>query len=121
MKKQLNTEEKLIQFFISEFNKDTNNSNEILISQSDIKSIGITENEAARNLLLMQSSDYIVVKDKNPSKDFNTFWTIEVKDSCLNFFINQKYKRIQNRNNWIQFWIPVSISNVALIVAIITA
>ena len=121
MKKQLNTEEKIIQFLISEYNLQNNASNNISICKTDIKNIGITESEASRTLLLMQTSNLLFIKNKSVHNDFSRFWTVELTDSCIHYFDNKKEKKIEKRNNWIQFWIPVTISILALIVSIITA
>lgn len=121
MKKQTNTEEKVIQFLISKYSIYNNATNSISISKADIESIGITESEASRTLLLMQTSNILIVKEKSVHNDFRRFWTVELTNSCIHYFDDKKERKIEKRNNWIQFWIPVTISIFALIVSIINA
>lgn len=119
MGKQLNSEEQLIQFFINKFNEG--NSVEVTISKKDLSELNLTEQEASRTILLLEKSHLLDIKRKSPHNDFSMFWTISLNTSCIHYFDIQKDSKIEKRNNWIQFWIPVVISIIALAVSIITA
>lgn len=116
MKKQLTPEEQLIQFFISEFNNSA--TNEVSISKSDLPSLNLSEQEASRYIHLLQG-EFLDIKQKSVHNDFSMFWKIALKPTCINYFINKESARKDKRNNWIQFWIPVSISIIAFIEAIL--
>lgn len=97
MSKKLTIEEKLMQFLISEYNKDNNSSNEISINATDIKDLGITENEASRTLLLLETSNYFTIKAKSVHNNFSRFWTVELNQFAIHYFDNQKESKIEKR------------------------
>lgn len=97
MNKKLTTEEKLMQFLISEYNKDNNNSNEISISATDIKDLELTENEASRTLLLLETSNYFTIKEKSTHNNFSRFWTVELNQFGTHYFDNKKEDKIEKR------------------------
>lgn len=97
MSKKLTIEEKLMQFLISEYNKDNNNSNEISINATDIEDLGITENEASRTLLLLETSNYFTIKAKSVHNNFSRFWTVELNQFAIHYFDNQKESKIEKR------------------------
>lgn len=117
MKKQLTPEERLIKFFISEFNNSA--TNEISISKSDLPELNLSEQEASRYIHLLQEAKYFKIRRKSVHNDFSMSWDIALEPNCVNYFENKEAARKDKRNNWIQFWIPVSISIIALISAIL--
>lgn len=117
MKKQLTPEERLIKFFISEFNNSA--TNEISISKSDLPELNLSEQEASRYTHLLQEAKLIKIARKSVHNDFSMSWDIALEPNCVNYFENKEAARKDKRNNWIQFWIPVSISIIALISAIL--
>lgn len=117
MKKQLKPEERLIKFFIPEFNNSA--TNEVSISKSNLPELNLSEQEASRYIHLLQEADYLKIRRKSVHNDFSMSWHIALKPDCVNYFENKEAARKDKRNNWIQFWIPVSISIIALISAIL--
>lgn len=117
MKKQLTPEERLIKFFISEFNNSA--TNEISISKSDLPALNLSEQEASRYIHLLQKADLIQINRKSVHNDFSMSWNIVLDSDCVNYFENKEATRKDKRNNWIQFWIPVSLSIVAIISSIL--
>ena len=117
MHKQLTPEEHLIQFFITEFNNSK--TNEISISKADLSNINLSEQEITRYIHLMQQEGLIEIKRKSTHNDFSISWQIALDSKCVHYFENKQTMQKQNRNNWIQFWIPVTISIAAIITAIL--
>lgn len=117
MKKQLPSEERLIKFFISEFNNSA--TNEISISKSDLSELNLSEQEASRYIHLLQESNFLKIKRKSVHNDFSMSWHITLEPNCVKYFENKEAARKDKRNNWIQFWIPVSLSIVAIISSIL--
>ena len=116
MSKQLTIEEKLIQFFISEYYADNNRTNEISISKTDVENIGISEAEASRTIQLLETSNHLIIKRKSVHNDFSMFWTIELKDSCIHYFDIQKENKIEKRRKSFEefrAWITLLISILA--------
>ena len=49
-----------------------------------------------------------------PRNEFNRFYEFELTSTGFHYFENKKEKQIEKRNEWIKFWIPVTISILAL-------
>ena len=54
-----------------------------------------------------------------PKRDLSYYIIIILYDVTLNYFDNKKQSKTIQRNQWIQFWIPVGISAAALVVSIV--
>lgn len=116
MSKQLTPEEKIIQFLISQYNKENNNSNEIPIYKSDIEEIGITEAEASRTIQLLETSNLLKIKRKSIHNDFSMFWTVSINNFCIHYFDNKKENRTEKRRKSFEefrAWITLLISLLA--------
>lgn len=116
MSKQLTPKEQIIQFLISEYNREDKNTTEISVSRTDIKNIGMSEAEASKIIHLLESSKYLLIKRKSPNNDFGMFWTVVVNESCINYFKNKKENKTENRRktfNEIRAWITLLISLLA--------
>jgi len=111
---KLSDDEKLILFLNEKFHKISNNSNVVTVRRLDISSLGMSEQDIAKILLLLEAGNY-----KSTHNDFSKFWTIVLKPSCVYYFDNKKETKRLERNKWIQFWIPVTVSVGALVVSII--
>lgn len=116
--KTITNEELLIQFLNSEFKKQR--TNEVSVSRKDVEELKLSEKEAARLFYVLQTDGYIYIKTKSVHDDFSRFWVITLTSKCLHYFENKEGARIEKRNIWIQFWIPVGISIVAIVISIIT-
>ena len=116
MTKQLTTKEKVIQFLISEYNKDNNKTTEITISRTDVENLGLSEAEASKTIHLLASSNYLTIKRKSVHNDFSMFWTVDVNESCINYFKNKKESKTEKRRKFwfeIRAWITLLISLLA--------
>ena len=113
MKKQLTPEERLIKFFISKFNNSA--TNEVSISKSDLPALNLSEKEASRYIYLLQEANYLKIKHKSVHNDFSMSWHVMLEPDCVNYFNIKESIKKDKRNNWIQFWIPVSLSIIAII------
>lgn len=117
MKTELTKEEILIEFFNHEF--ENSNTNEVYIYRNNVSDLSMSEPEVARTIHLLDEEKIIIIKNKPVQGDFSIPWTIILKSGCVNYFKIKKEIAINKRNNWIQFWIPVSISIAALTVSIV--
>lgn len=116
MGKQLTTEEKIIQFLITEFNNVNSKSSRIHVSRTDIENLEISENEASKYIQLMQTTGYLKIIDKSVHDDFSKFWTIELTKSCIHYFDNKKESKTEKRRKSFEefrAWITLLISLLA--------
>lgn len=116
MKKQLTKEEQLIKYFITQF--ENSKTNEVTISKADLPELNLSEQEASRYIHLLQG-ECLDITQKSVHNDFSMSWTITLKPPCIYYFDNKRAIRKEKCNNWIQFWIPVSLSAIAIIVSIV--
>lgn len=110
-------EEKLITLLLEKYKHSKTNI--VSVSKQDIQAINLTEQEIIQTIYLLQEDEYINIKEKSVHDDLSRYWNIALKSSCLHYFENKKSEKISKRNNWIQFWIPVALSAVAIIVSIL--
>lgn len=117
MKKQLSNKEILIKYLLEKFEKSS--SNEVSIYQSDTSQIHLSEKDIIKTIYVLKEDNLLSIIQKSMHDDFNIFWTVALKSGCIDYFKIKQEAMTQKRNNWIQFWIPVSISVAALIVSVI--
>ena len=110
-------EEQLIFFLLEKYKNSKNNI--VSVAKKDIQAINLTEQEIIQTLYLLQEDGYINIKEKSVHDDLSRYWNVALKSSLLHYFENIKAAKTDKRNNWIQFWIPVALSTVAVIVSII--
>lgn len=110
-------EEKLITFLLEKYK--CSNTNIISVSRQDVQAINLTEQEIIQTIYLLQEDGYINIKEKAVHDDLSRYWNIALKSTCLHYFENKKTEKISKHNNWVQFWIPVALSAVAIIVSIV--
>lgn len=120
--KKLTTKEQIIKYILSLQGEYKKNQIQVTINrkdfnESDVSSIG--ELELINQLAVLETEGFITVNFLGPKRDLSCYITIVLHDTVLNYFDNKKQAKIVQRNQWIQFWIPVSISAVALVVSII--
>ena len=123
MSTALTTDEKLIQFFISEFNKEDNKTDEISITKKDVENLGLSEAEASKYIHLLESSNYLKIKHKSVHNDFSRFWTVVINKSCLYYFENKKESKTEKRRKFwfeIRAWITLLISLLAFGLSILS-
>ncbi len=118
MKKQLTKEEQLIQFFNEKFKNSK--TNEVTISRNDIPKLNMSEQEASQTIHLLQEENLLRIKDKSAHNNFDKFWTIILRSSCIHYFENQKInKKTKIINFFTEFraWITLGIAILSLIIA----
>lgn len=108
--------EKIIAFLNNEFEKS--DSKNVSVHKNNISDIGLTESEIIQTLSLMEGKYFSTTK-KSVHNDLSIPWYMELNEFCVCYFENKKKKEKAERNQWIQFWIPVSISICALMVSIL--
>lgn len=115
--RKVTREDTIMMFILNEFHRSP--TNEISIYKSDIKSLKISEQEIVRSLFVLSEDGIVTIKLKSQHNDFSIPWKLRLTSAGVHYFENKHEKKIEKRNKWIQFWIPVSISIAALIIAII--
>ncbi len=117
MKKQPSNKEILISFLLRKYEKST--SNQVSINRSDLSDIPLSEKDIIKTIYVLKEDGCLTIMQQSKDDDFSVYWTVALKSKCLNYFEIKKESKIENRNNWIQFWIPVSVSIAALVVSIV--
>jgi len=110
---KLTSEEKVLKYIITKLNGA--NTNQLRIYSAIIDDVGLKENEIFQSLYFLQSSGYIKIVQKSPHNNFSMPCTVELFSSGFHYFEIKKEEKHEKRNNWIQFWIPVAISILALL------
>lgn len=110
-------DEKMISFLLNKYSNSKTNI--VSISFNDLSSLNLTEQEVIQTIYLLQEDGFINIKDKSIHDDLSRYWNIALKSTCIHYFENKKVAKINKRNNWIQFWIPVALSAIAIIVSIV--
>lgn len=67
----------------------------------------------------MQEGGLLKIKHNSVHNDFSMSWKVALNPNCVYYFENKQERQKQNRNYWIQFWIPVSLSAIAIIISIV--
>ena len=114
MKKELTPEERLISFFISEFNNSA--TNEVSISKSDLPELNLSEQEASRYIYLLKEKDCLKIKHKSVHNDFSMSWHIALEPDCINYFENKKETKKEKILRFfveLRAWITLLISMLA--------
>ncbi len=117
MKKQPSDKEILINFLLQKFDQGT--SNRVSINQSDLSNIPLSEKDVIKTIYVLKEDGYLTIVQQSKDDDFSIYWTVALKSSCIDYFKTKEESKIEKRNNWIQFWIPVSVSIAALIVSVV--
>lgn len=117
MKKQPSNKEILISYLLERFEQGT--SNKISICSSDLPDIPLSEKEIIRTIYVLKEDGYLTIVQQSKDDDFSIYWTVALRSGCIDYFKIKEESKIEKRNNWIQFWIPVSVSIAALVVSII--
>ncbi len=110
-------EEQLINFFLDKYQKG--DTNEVTISKNDCETLNISEEETSRIIHTLQEDGLLTIQRKSIHNNFSMYWTIALKTNCLHYFDYKDAAKVEKRNNWIKFWIPVVLSAIAIIVSIV--
>ncbi len=113
----MNNMEKIIKILNKKYS--TSKTNKISINKEDFSDINVPQSEITRTLCLMDSGNFIKITRKSKQDTLDISWDIDVLPPCVDYFNNKKQEKKNNRNYWIQFWIPVSLSVAAIVISII--
>ena len=122
MSKTTKIKEKVIQYLLNMKREYTNNQLSIDISReiffnSCIASIG--EEEFIKQLSILETDGLINVKFHSGRRDLSYGISIALYSDIINYFDNKRKQAKNTRDEWIKFWIPVSISIVAIVISAI--
>ncbi len=123
--RNITNEEKVLKFLIeknkSKINDNSTNDpdNKAAISQFDIEKIELSQPEIIHSLHLLETDGHLKPVNIMPRNEFNRFYEFELTSTGFHYFENKKEKQIEKRNEWIKFWIPVTISILALFISLI--
>lgn len=118
----MNTKERVIQFLLSTEREYKENGLQVTISRnkynsSEINDIG--EDDFINILSILETEKFIYVNFPTGHKNLQYSITVKLYEPIINYFNNKRETRRIERNQWIQFWVPVSLSVIALIISII--
>lgn len=116
---KLNTKEKVIKYLLTLKRTYRNHQTRIVITKDVVEKSNFNPDVLLLELYDLDARGFILIDSKIGHKDFTLAINIVLNESILNYFENKKESKILKRNHWIQFWIPVSISILALVVSII--
>lgn len=119
---KLTIKEQVIKYILSIDREYKNNRLSVDISRKNFNESElsfISEEEFINQLSLLETEGYITVNFRTGDRNLQYYITVILHDLIINYFENKKLKNIEIRNQWIQFWIPISISIAALIVSIL--
>lgn len=115
--KKMTNEEKVLQFLLNK-NKDKN-TNSVAISKTDLQSLDMTEQAVTHAICTLEADEMLIITAKSIHDDLSRFWEMSLKSAGIHYFENQQEQEKEKRNNWIQFWIPVALSAIAIIISIV--
>ena len=113
--KKVTNEEKVLQFLIDNNLKRKNNV--AVINPHDVASIGLSEDDIIKSLYILQTDGCLVITRKSPQDEFDMYWEMNLTSKGRHYFEHKAEEKKEKRNKWIQFWIPVGISALALIIS----
>lgn len=111
------TEEKLIKFLISKYEKS--DTNEVSINKHELPNIGLPEQEIIRTIFLLKEDGMFDIIQKSTHNDFSVFWKLALKPCCVHYFEDKSKEQRKELKEWLWWGIPTILSIGALIVAII--
>ena len=115
MRNRLTDEEKVLQFLINKNNHSIKNN--VTINSSDVNTLKLTSTAIIIAVNKLQTDRYLKITRRNNDDNFDVYWEFELTSNGLHYFENKNEIKIKQRNDWIQFWIPVGLSILALIIA----
>ena len=110
------TSEEIVLRYLIDSNKNRQD-NTATINVDEVSKIELTEKEIIKALYILESEGYLKFLQKSQHNELDIFWKMELTSSGLRYFEIQKANRKEKRNKQIQFWVPVGISVLALIIA----
>lgn len=119
MSKSHNKNELVINYLLSIEREYKGGKLTVDISREGFDLPNITEEELIYELSLLESDHLISVNFPTGHRDLSHYITVTLLSSILHYFDYKKESKMIKRNQWIQFWIPVSLYAIAIIVSIV--
>lgn len=114
MKKQPN-KEVVLRLLINKNRSSTDSR--VSITQNDIKNLELSVEEVKEALKFLSVDNCIRIIRIGNEEDFSTYWQLELTSMGIHYFEAKDNAKKEKLHKWIQFWIPVSISIAALLLA----
>lgn len=112
---KISAEEKVLKYLIE--NNKNQRDNTSTINVDEASKIELSEKQIVKSLYKLESDGCLKFLQKSPNNEFDMFWKMELTAKGLHYFEVQKANRKEKRNKWIQFWIPVGLSILALVIS----
>lgn len=117
--KNFTNEEKVLKYIIDKNkNKPTNKE---FINKKDLNSLGLTENEVIKSLLILATDNHIVIKQKSVHNNLSIPWSLELSSSGIHYFENLEIKKKENRRLTISSYSTVIAGWITILATIILA
>ena len=109
--KSLKYEDEIMKLILEKYHQSE--SGIIMIYRNDIVNNRFDEKEAAKMISVLESSDFFTISRKSSRNDFSIPWTLQMKISGVNYFVDRRNFKMTNFRSWI----AIIISIVAIIVS----
>lgn len=109
--KSLKYEDEIMKMILEKYHQSE--SGIIMIYRNDIVNNGFDEKEAAKMISVLESSDFFTISRKSSRNDFSIPWTLQMKISGVNYFVDRRNFKMTNFRSWI----AIIISIIAIIVS----
>lgn len=109
--KSLKYEDEIMKMILEKYHQSE--SGTVMIYRNDIVNNGFDEKEAAKMVSVLESSDFFTISRKSSRNDFSIPWTLQMKISGVNYFVDRRNFKMANFRSWI----AIIISIVAIIVS----
>ena len=109
--KSLKYEDEIMKMILEKYHQSE--SGIVMIYRNDIVDNGFDEKEAAKMISVLESSDFFTISRKSSRNDFSIPWTLQMKISGVNYFVDRRNFKMTNFRSWI----AIIISIVAIIVS----
>ena len=109
--KSLKYEDEIMKMILEKYHQSE--SGIIMIYRNDIVNNGFDEKEAAKMISVLESSNFFTISRKSSRNDFSIPWTLQMKISGVNYFVDRRNFKMTNFRSWI----AIIISIIAIIVS----
>lgn len=109
--KSLKYEDEIMKMILEKYHQSE--SGTVMIYRNDIVNNRFDEKEAVKMISVLESSDFFTISRKSSRNDFSIPWTLQMKISGVNYFVDRRNFKMTNFRSWI----AIIISIVAIIVS----
>ena len=86
--KSLKYEDEIMKMILEKYHQSE--SGTVMIYRNDIVNNGFDEKEATKMISVLESSDFFSISRKSSRNDFSIPWTLQMKISGVNYFVDRK-------------------------------